>query len=275
VVSALLGPACATGQEAGEATADDLGGDGPGDEGGNEAGAPDALPDREAGDAPLDDSGAPCDGVPHGETRSCGPEGVGECRPGTQECRDGVWAECSGAVYPSPEVCGNGLDEDCAGGPDDGCGCPIDDSGAITVDLDGERIFDWSGLARSLRCLGLAFVPDEFYGSGPPGASVEVVTHDPAAGLLEVDLVNFRNDHENCREKWGFLKLAGDCTDVWLEKWNGNPCSPYFTDRLKLETWIDTNDDCEYQGSENTEHYGGSVPSWDPDHRYRVVVRWE
>ncbi|MBI5525915.1 MAG: hypothetical protein HY897_06230 [Deltaproteobacteria bacterium] len=99
--------------------------------------------------------------------------------------------------------------------------------------------------------------------------------HDPAGGVFEADLVNFKNDHENCGEKWGFVTLKGDCTDVLLEKWNGNQCSPYYTDRLKLETWVDTNGDCQYQGGENDEPYGGSVPDWDPGHAYKLVISWE
>ncbi|MBN1770767.1 MAG: hypothetical protein JXB32_05865 [Deltaproteobacteria bacterium] len=247
--------------------------------------APDAAPGDDGGtedlfeaDGAADEAGeahASCDGVPHGGTRACGPEAVGECRPGTQVCDDGVWGDCEGAVYPTTEICGNGLDEDCVEGPDNGCGCPVDGSGRVTVDLDGERIFDRDDLPRSLRCLGLEFRPGDFYGTGPAGAAIDVVSSDPAAGLLEVDLVGFADDHGNCEEKWGFVRIVGDCAEVMLEKWNAASCSPHYTDRLKLETWIDVNGDCEYQGTENDEPYGGSVPDWDPGHRYRLVFRWE
>lgn len=48
--------------------------------------------------------------------------GVGVCKTGLQACVDprgdfrlGTWSQCVGAVVPSPEVCGNTIDEDCDG----------------------------------------------------------------------------------------------------------------------------------------------------------------
>jgi len=68
----------------------------------------------------CDESSGEC--IPGDRTqRSCGDSAVGACRMGVQyktctsECRWGPWEECEGAVYPSPELCGNLVDEDCNG----------------------------------------------------------------------------------------------------------------------------------------------------------------
>jgi hypothetical protein len=52
-----------------------------------------------------------------GETRQCGPDtNAGSCEFGTQLCgEDEQWGECEGAIYPTNEVCSNGLDDDCDG----------------------------------------------------------------------------------------------------------------------------------------------------------------
>jgi hypothetical protein len=62
-----------------------------------------------------------------GETRGC----TGACGPGSQSCQmDGTWAECTGGDG-SPEICGDGIDQDCNGSdlrnpdewePNDSCG---------------------------------------------------------------------------------------------------------------------------------------------------------
>ncbi len=59
-----------------------------------------------------------------GATQECysGPEGTagrGVCKKGTQTCRDGAWSVCEGEVLPTPETCGDGIDNDC-NGLDDG-----------------------------------------------------------------------------------------------------------------------------------------------------------
>ena len=50
--------------------------------------------------------------------------GVGVCRGGQRTCfPSGTgWSACTGEVTPSPEICGNGLDEDCSGAADDPAG---------------------------------------------------------------------------------------------------------------------------------------------------------
>ena len=61
-------------------------------------------------------------------TEACGSD-VGACRKGTRArtcgaaCTWGAWQACTGAVGPSPEICGNGIDENCNGVADEGCAC--------------------------------------------------------------------------------------------------------------------------------------------------------
>jgi hypothetical protein len=52
------------------------------------------------------------------ESRSCGDHNMGECRIGTQMCRNGNWSDCTGKKDPTPELC-NGKDDDCNGMLDD------------------------------------------------------------------------------------------------------------------------------------------------------------
>ncbi|MBK07459.1 MAG: hypothetical protein CL920_28695 [Deltaproteobacteria bacterium] len=46
----------------------------------------------------------------------------GNCKVGTQTCKDGVWGACTGATEPSTESC-NGKDDNCDGRTDEGCMC--------------------------------------------------------------------------------------------------------------------------------------------------------
>jgi hypothetical protein len=59
-----------------------------------------------------------CDGVSdrlENLTRSCGSTNTGECSLGTESCDNaGNWAGCD-ALFPSTEICGDGLDNDCDG----------------------------------------------------------------------------------------------------------------------------------------------------------------
>jgi hypothetical protein len=102
------------------------------------AGAPDGSSPDGGSDGSLvsGDVGANCDGGdqqgcacgPTGTTRACnrgGTAGVGACVAGVQTCVSagefGEWGACVGAVGPTPETCGNGVDDDCNGLVDDGC----------------------------------------------------------------------------------------------------------------------------------------------------------
>ncbi|MBI4705444.1 MAG: hypothetical protein HY744_30485 [Deltaproteobacteria bacterium] len=191
------------------------------------------------------------------------------CQPEDQPgaiCREQGVADCIGDPACAGQQAATG-----SCGPDCKLADPCAVEGHIVVSIDGEVIFDRTP-AKSLVCLGLHYEPDQQYGSGPPGAQVKVTKEQP--GLLEAELLGFKDDHENCGEKWGFVYLKGNCADVYLEKWNENPCSPYYTDKLKLETWVDTNNDCAYSNAENDELYGGGM-SWDPAHGYALRIEWQ
>ena len=66
-----------------------------------------------------------------------GTQGVGRCRAGVQQCVDGGWGDCGGAVVPDEEAC-NGRDDDCdrgvdEGDPGGGGGCATGDVGVCGV----------------------------------------------------------------------------------------------------------------------------------------------
>ncbi|MFH2009400.1 MAG: MopE-related protein [bacterium] len=65
-----------------------------------------------------------------GDTRSCGSSDVGACELGVQTCVNDLWGLCVGAVEPSDEVCGDGVDNDCDGETDQGC-APDPDPGPV------------------------------------------------------------------------------------------------------------------------------------------------
>ncbi len=66
---------------------------------------------------------APSGGCALGAQRTCG-SAIGECQLGQQNCVDGVWSECVGAVGPSAEMCDEAMqDEDCDGMANEDCAC--------------------------------------------------------------------------------------------------------------------------------------------------------
>ncbi|MDD4994918.1 MAG: MopE-related protein, partial [Patescibacteria group bacterium] len=66
-----------------------------------------------------DCGGIPC--APEGDIRSCGYSDLGECALGSQTCTAGAWSACSGAIYPTDEICSDGLDQSCNGLADEFC----------------------------------------------------------------------------------------------------------------------------------------------------------
>lgn len=64
------------------------------------------------------------------ETRACG-SNVGTCVQGVETCVNGRWSgHCEGSVGPTPEICGDGEDND--------CNSVIDDPGVYLPDLDND-----------------------------------------------------------------------------------------------------------------------------------------
>ncbi|MCK6574360.1 hypothetical protein L6V77_25035 [Myxococcota bacterium] len=66
-------------------------------------------------DGETDEGGLVEDCYPGDDPREIG---VGRCRSGTADCKDGGFPECTGAVTPIPETC-NAVDDDCNGRVDD------------------------------------------------------------------------------------------------------------------------------------------------------------
>jgi len=57
-----------------------------------------------------------------GARRPCGATDKGECKKGTQTCKNGGWGACTGQIKAKTEVC-DGKDNDCDGKTDEGCDC--------------------------------------------------------------------------------------------------------------------------------------------------------
>ena len=81
--------------------------------------------------APSQDQGQTCSAP--GTSQACypfatGKADVGVCKSGTQACvksgEFGQLAQCMGAVGPTTEKCGDGIDDDCDGVADNGCEPP-------------------------------------------------------------------------------------------------------------------------------------------------------
>ncbi|NOZ80592.1 MAG: hypothetical protein GXP63_02870 [DPANN group archaeon] len=85
-------------------------------------------------------------GCTTGDTRPCGTKDEGACSFGTQQCTDGAWGNCIGAVYPADEVCNN-IDDDCDGQVDEGLviSCGVNHKG---ICASGDQVCqegEWSG----------------------------------------------------------------------------------------------------------------------------------
>ena len=102
-----------------------------------------------------------------------GTQGVGVCVAGGMTCApDGSgYGACVGAVYPSPEVCGDGLDNDCDGASEEGCVCaPL----SVAECYDGPAGTEGVGICRagSQTCNGTGTGYGACVGSVTPVAEV-------------------------------------------------------------------------------------------------------
>ncbi|MBI4021416.1 MAG: carboxylesterase family protein [Candidatus Aenigmarchaeota archaeon] len=98
------------------------------------------LPGQEACNGLDDDCDTEVDegacGCMPGDVKPCG-SNIGSCNEGQQLCdSSGIWGECVSAVQPSPDLCGDSVDQDCDG-QDAICPAPPIDQGCQDLDGDG------------------------------------------------------------------------------------------------------------------------------------------
>lgn len=111
-----------------------------------------------------------CDQCEDGTEEMCysGPEGtsgIGQCRMGVRVCTRGTWSACQGDVWPSSELCSDGVDNDCDGTTDLqdpecvgslGAACHADHPCAKTLTcLDAPFIDGYCGLVGCEGCEGV------------------------------------------------------------------------------------------------------------------------
>jgi len=94
-----------------------------------------------------------------------GTSGVGQCRLGLRVCTRGSWSACQGDVWPTAELCADGLDNDCDGTIDLqdtdcvgslGAACSADQPCATGLECLGDPFPDgYCGLTRCEGCDGV------------------------------------------------------------------------------------------------------------------------
>jgi hypothetical protein len=103
-----------------------------------------------------------------------GTAGVGECEAGTRTCdaRGASYGACTGAVTPSPDTCGDELDNDCDGAADDGCCVALPEvcGDGLDNDCDG-AVDDGCCTAAAEVCDGVDNDCDGFVDNGAPGSA--------------------------------------------------------------------------------------------------------
>ncbi len=129
----------------------------------------DVVPSPEACNDGLDND---CDGIADdgcvcvpGSVSACydgptGTAGVGVCQAGTKTCNatGTAYGACAGAVTPSAEICGDGLDNDCDGASDEGCVCsPGSSVGCYTGPSDTAGVGVCRPGAQACNAAGTAY----------------------------------------------------------------------------------------------------------------------
>jgi hypothetical protein len=161
-----------------------------------------------------------------GEIEECyegppGTAGVGACKAGTRTCQTsgaslGVWGGCSDQVLPSPEICGNDIDEDCDGsllGPDaDGDGwttcegdcCDDELFGCLDAHLVNPGAFEVPGNGVDDDCDGFV---DEIEGNCD--AELASDSADPLAYAAAMDLCQTTVEDAPPPERtWGVISAT-------------------------------------------------------------------
>ncbi len=130
---------------------------------------------------------------------------VGECRPGIEKCSRGNMDAgiCLGEVKPSPEVCGDGKDNDCDGQIDEGCNssglrveCSWNGSGDIDCHLHNGTLSNWF---YQYSVGETPWGDDNFYGNRvPPWGNPDSGVDDPT---LDIDNITGLGPENNSIEK--------------------------------------------------------------------------
>lgn len=136
---------------------------------------------------------------------ACGVD-MGTCRPGTIECRSGVWenaeTQCRGAVMPEPEDRCDGLDNDCDGTIDNGAAA-LCGTNSLCMGSSGCRECDKGFHKQGEQCVDV----DECRTGNPCGPNA--------------DCRNTTGSHE-CQCRTGFEQQGAQC--IAIDYCDPNPC---------------------------------------------------
>lgn len=224
----------------------------------------------------LIDEICPCSS---GETRPCflgrpSERGQGVCTDGLLTCDEfGQWSECTGGVFPQPEIC-DGADNNCDGLFDeelDDCESPLECPGTssaaplTTIELNGEQIYDgvydsWTWEVFCPVTVETCPLPDD---ANAQNTSVYVIQSGAyrMRATIEVGEEIFTCEYT--------VEVQGDGLRVEL-LWdtqgsdNGDTDVDLHLHRPGTESdWFTNDDDCYYLNCTASDH-----PDWAPDWGY-------